>query len=423
MDAGDVMCKNCGTAVQKLNRNWSRFAKISVIILIIAAFGTYIVLYNRNMIGLDFLEDLFGSTPTVEDPPAVDTPYVGQPSEYEQPQNDEVPPARRSEEEQAAVLSAIMDAVNAYMREHSHINFIISSMGYLHNISSGDYITLELLGRLGHLDDEFLAEDVLILYLRPKDVERFDEVSFEGVPATQMEPLTVFLAYEVPTGIGLHSRLGTQLIFRENLNQLLISYYTNNGEISRPTRADRIYHYVVEMIQGTNPVTDVFIRYLAVDDVHGFVAFSTDAANHIVTNYIFVQEHENNASVSLRVLASGFEVTPHPIVAINGAAPNFNFQLLPNYDITRISLLDKSAAAFEDILEVMVYSGQLEEDEEPEFMSVTPVYAYIVDARGNVFLGHYNNGWEIMPVGSWQVAEDVLQLMLSNPPLYIIWQQ
>ena len=424
MDAADDVCKSCGSPVQKLNRNWSKFAKISVITLIIAAFGTYIALYNLDIIDQDFFGNIFEGAAVAEELPAPDVDYLGQEPEETTDGQGEIVVERRSEEEHQAILASVLTAVNAYIQHFSQFNPIISSMGYLHNVSSGEYVTLELLESMGYLSYEYLDEDLLILYLRPRDLNQFSEIAFDGVSAGQMVELTVFLGYETPIGIGLYSRFGSQVIFRENLNHLFMNDYNpNNGEISRPTSQDAVYHAVVNMIRDALPGTDVFIRYLAVDNAHGFVAFSTAGDGHSIISYIIALEYTGSELTGVRLLAEGFEATQHPKANINQAAPGFNFELMPDYDITGTNLLSRDSPVFRDILEMMMQNEQIGEEESPVFISATPSFAYIALAYGNTFFGQNNDGWSIVAIDSWQAAENLMADNINNPPLYIIWQQ
>jgi len=425
MDANDTMCKSCGQPVQKLNRNWSRFAKISIITLIIAAFGAYIALYNFGMIDLDFFTNLFGNAAVTEETPATYADYVAQVPEGELNVGGEIAPTRRDEEERNAVLTTILEATEAYIFDFSAFSPLISSMGYLHNAAQGEYITTELLVDLGYLNYEYLTENIIILYLRPMDLNIFDEISFDGMPAAQMGFLAVFLGYELPAGIGLFSRFETQMIFRENLNHLLLNDYNpNNGEISRPTAQDDVYHAVVGMLSGANPGEDIFIRYLAVDEAHGFVAFSTSENAHTINNYIFKLEREDYELRDLRVLATGFEATQHPKVAINGAVPNFNFGLMPSYDIANVNLIPGDSPVLQEINDAMEQNGHIEEGGLLTFLSVTTGFAYAVNAQGNVFfIQQSGDGWNIVPVDGWQGWEQLMVEHVHNPPLYIMWQQ
>jgi len=425
MDAADDVCKSCGSPVQKMNRNWSKFAKISVITLIIAAFGAYILLYNLDVINPDTIGEIFGGAPTADEPTPLDVGYGGQEPEEPVGGQGEAATERRSEEEHQAILSSVLASVDAYMQDFSQFNPIISRMGYLHNVSSGEYVTIELLERLGYLSHEYLAEDMLILYLRPMDLVLFDEIAFDSTPpAGQMVSLTVFLGYETPIGIGLYSRFGSQIIFRENLNHLLVNEYNpDNGEIMRPTEQDVVYQAVVSMISDALPGADVFIRYLAVDEAHGFVAFSTAGDGHGIINYILALEYDGNELAGVRLLAAGFETTQHPKANINQAAPSFNFELMPDYDIASTSLLANDSPVFQDIFDTMIENGQIEEGGLPVFISATPAFAYIVLDYGDVFFGQYNDGWSVVAVGGWQVAQGLMADNVNNPPLYIIWQQ
>jgi len=423
MDAADEVCKSCGSPVQKMNRNWSKFAKISAITLIIVAFGTYILLYNLDIIGPNFFGDIFGSA-AAEESPVPDVGYAGQEPDEAVDIDIEATPERRSEEEQQVVLGSILSAVDTYVQEFSQFNPIISRMGYLHNVSTEEYVTIELLGRLGLLSEEYLDEDAFILYLRPRDLMLFDEITFESVPsAGQMVSLTVFVAHETPTGIGLYSRFGAQEIFRENLNLLLTDVYNpNNGEIYRPTVQDAVYQAVVEMISSSNPDSAAFIRYLAVDNLHGFVAFTVAGDDNIIINHVLSLQYDGEELIGVRLLAEGFENTTHPKTDINQAAPSFNFELMPDYDITGINLSQSGVQAFVESFAMRELLG-LEEYDILIFASATDSFAYAVREQGNAFFGQYNNGWQVVPVEGWQVAETLMKENVNNPPLYIIWQK
>ncbi|MCL2396924.1 MAG: hypothetical protein FWC93_02550 [Defluviitaleaceae bacterium] len=418
------ICKNCGAPAQRLNRNWSRFAKISIISLIIAAFGAYFVLNHFGMVDFNALESMFRAPAQVaEDPPPTDIGSVNPPDEVEQPtDNEDIAPERRSEEEHLAMLTTALAAAEAYVRNHHVSNPLISDMGYLYNVAKGRHIDVALLVSMQYLDEHFLDEDIFVLYLRPMDLMAFEEVDMYGIAPGQRDRMAVFVAWQTPLGIGLYSVHGQYLIFREHLNQLLASYNRNNGEIWRPTADDVVYTAFVDMIDTTSDAP-VFVRHMAVDDVHGFAAFTTGDSQQL-HNYIFALEYDENTFSRVSLIARGFEATAHPMVAINGAAPNFNFDLLPNYDISDTALLAADTRDFDEVLQAAIDHGWVNEEDEPLFASTTPAFAYMVFDHNRVFFGQYAQGigWSIAQIESWREAEEFMAETVAHPPLYILWQ-
>ena len=420
MDALDETCKTCGETARKLNRNWSKFAKISVISLVIAAFGAYILLYNLGLFNLDFLNDMLatGGAQLEEQIPDDNIDNAQMPNE-DIATLAPIIPLRRDVQELNRVLAAIFDAVNSYMSSHSHFNPIITRMGYLYNATNGSLITIERLVDLGYLNSDYLGENVHILFLRPGDFSQFDEVELYGLLPMDASLLTVFLAYDNVEGFGLFSRHGEHIIFRENLNRLLAGYNPDfNGAIQRPGSGHPIYAAVMNVIES-DISEPAFIRYLAVDDAHGFVAFTIGQGQDI-TNYVFDINHgSDGGGIDITVRAAGFEVTQHPKVAINGAIVNFNFELMPNYDITNISL--EPLHENSELIHALVYEEHLPYGHLPDFISLARGFSFIV-YNGISYLAQYNDGWSIVEINGWQAAEELLGGNVNNPPLYIIWQ-
>jgi len=420
MDAADTVCRNCGAAVPKLNRSWSKFAKISVVTLFVAAFAAYVVLHNLDMIDYGFIEDMFVSAPDTPDYAPSDDVGGGQ-YYYDAEGGDvfEIVTHRRSDEEQAEVLATILSAVDAYLRDVSHHNPMISHSGYLYNAGINAPVSMQFLAALGYLGEDFEDENVLVLYLRPMDLLEFDEVLMGELSQANRDRMTVFLAYQTPVGFGLFSDHGRHVIYRENLNALLMSYAPTSYAVVRPVTGDAAYQTALNVIAATNPGDAVFMRYLATDGVHGFAAFSLASNPHVVRNYIFVMDEDG-----ARLLARDFEATLHPKVAINGAAPNFNFNLMPSYDIARIELLAPQSSTFADILNIMRQNEQLYLYDDPLFISATEDFAYIVTPLGNRFFGQNGpGGWVVEQVDNWQIVEQNLMESAHGAPLYIVWQQ
>ena len=437
MDATDSICKNCGASLHKTSKNWSKFARISAITLVIAAFSVYVLLYNLNMIDFSFVGDIFGSS-EVQTDETIPAENSDNQSSYEEPPGDEPPvlPTRRTEEEQLLVLSSILSSVDGYVSAFQSLNPIISKMGYLYNVTSERLVTIESLVSQGFMDEVYLDENIFILYLRPMDFEGIDEVTLpSGLNSIESESMSVFLAYERPTGIGLFSRFGHEIIFRENLNALFELYNPETESLSvfRPpdgsgagaqlfTAAQRA---VLEH-EGFDPsgsLGHIDIRYMAADGLHAFVAASFADQSHIIHNYVLRLTGEWGLNWGYDVIAANVEMLIQPIVSINTLAPNFNINLLPNYDIRAVQLAPVSILIADGILVPFVEMGLLQEDEMPQFISGTNAFAYIVINASERFIAHHDRGWSITSVDDWQHAEQVLSELTADPPLYIIRQE
>jgi|GEM_PF-1589684 len=433
-DAGDATCNTCGTRIKKRNRTRARIVRVVVVILILAAFGTYFTLQHFDIIDFDPFENLFGggtSTSVEESTPPIGTDSEDANHVNVSGGNAEAPPdRRRSDGEHQAMLTTHLAAVTAYVNLHVQTNILLTRTGFLYNATTSEVVDTPLLISLGFLEDAFAYENVMVLYLRPKDLADYDEVEFPPLSPTDREVLTVFLAYQTPIGLGLYSTHGGTVIFRESLNEVLMYYSPDNGEVFRPTMADAIYHYVAEMIaelrfnseEQEQGQEQIFIRHLAVDDAHGFVAFSVASDINTISNIIFSIDLDEDYYTVLNIItAAAFEVTRMPTMVINSVAPGFNFELMPLYDIApvNIHLMDEDEPMFIDLLTTLTdinFSNAL-------FVSASYPFAHVVTTTGQVFMGFYDDGWRISGVATWHTIEDVIAASAGVHPFYILWQQ
>ena len=427
-NAGDVACNTCGVRLKKPGRTRVKVMRVAIVMLILVAFGAYFVLQHFDIIDFDPFESLFGSGTTIaaeEPPPAVSTD--SEDAIFANIGNNEAEPTvrRRNDEEHQAMLATYLTAVTAFINMHGHANILLSRAGFLYNATTSEFVSTSHLINLGFLDEIFENEDVLVLYLRPRDLAHFDETELPPLSSANSDDLTVFLAYQTPIGLGLYSIHGSTVIFRESLNEVLTYYSPDNGEIFRPTMADAIYHLVLEMIVESRPALEqeqIFIRHLAADDAHGFVAFSTSVDTNTIANIIFsidlgLNLDEEYYTVLNIITAAAFEVTRMPTMVINSVVPNFNFDLLPLYDITPagINFMDTDDPMFAALLAVLGDNSIL--------VSVSYPFAYVVTADGQALLGVYNDGWVVEGVATWRAAEEIIAEHDGPRPFYILWQQ
>ena len=449
-NADDTSCYNCGASVKRRNRTRSRIIGAFVVLLVLGAFAAYFVLQHLNIINFDFIDNLFGGNTaiisgaesgTTYQPPTISTGDAGGETADTTTSSAATPTqTRRTEEEYHAMLSTYLAAVEAYIRINGQDNALLARTGRLYNATTSDVVTAELLMRLGFLDASFADENVHVLFLRPMDLIGFDEVELIGLTPREREQLTIFLAYQTPIGLGLYWARGNTMIFREHLNEVLTYYSSANGDVWRPTMADPIYHIVTDMIAAFHPDEQIVVRHMAVDDVHGFVAYSTLSDANTIANIIFrIDVHEDededesenigNQTEAITVLIRRpFEATRMPLVAINEVVPNFNFDLLPLYDITptAIQFLDEDDPAFAALTGTLDAMGH-----STHFISASYPFAYIITAGGQALIGQYHHldadvpasGWSIEQITNWRTAEEIISAFEGRQPFYILWQQ
>jgi hypothetical protein len=115
----------------------------------------------------------------------------------------------------------------------------------------------------------------------------------------------------------------------------------------------------------------------------------------------------------------------YPIVMINLYAPNFNFGLLPDFDIgqNKYALLPPENAVFSQLPNLLIEQELTYENAVPDFMAATINYAYMDFIGSSAFLGvNSSAGRRFYPVADWQEAEEILR-GIEGAPLYILNQR
>ncbi|MDR2166853.1 MAG: hypothetical protein LBE35_03245 [Clostridiales bacterium] len=409
----DGVCKVCGHPVRKGAKNWPRFVKMAMVVLVLGAGVVFVVFYTQGRIDFGFLTDRgAAAAPPVE----AEIPAENIPAELPDPtapQNVETVPIVRDEETRIEILSEIYVAATVFISQFPQTPFI-SNTGYLFDLTNETLITVEMLSATGLIGYEHLEEPKLLLFLRPADFAPFDEVEMPN-----SEQMTIFVGHETITGIGLYSSFGYQEIFRENLNEILLSYMPYGGEIVRPMSAHPIFQAALGNLNQMAG-QDHDVRYLAFDENFVFVTVSRVGESHQLQHYVFRRDGDE-----ISLMLANAEGARHPAQVINHAAPNFNFELLPYFEIGRNTLRVPDDAAF--ILEELRAANFIGADYEPEFAAVANFHAYLVFPGNQAFLGILGNDWVFRQVSGWQEAEELLwewaQEGLVPYSLYILRQE
>ncbi|MCL2752738.1 MAG: hypothetical protein FWE44_01150 [Defluviitaleaceae bacterium] len=406
----DGICKNCTRPIRSGKKNLPKYTKIGVIALIFGVCVFFVVMYLTDRVNFDFISNIFSSS--TNDTIDSDLPTNTETSNGDQQQNSSVDngPPLIDEELRRSALSELNTVVTDYLEEFSIHFAFVSNMGYLFNDTDQVFITTQHLVELGLLPQPFLQEDFLILYLRPSDLNVFDEVDLPNE-----NTLTVFVAHETITGIGLYSTHNYTEIFRENLNSVIESYIPYGGSVVRPLSQSVIYQNIVSSIISQNNGILIDVRFMSADGNFAFATVSNVGSSHLLRHYVF--EIVDNEPL---MLLSGLENQRHPTQVINQAAPNFNPSLLPNFNLTRTNLVQ--AANFAYLQNIMIENTLIPSGVAPNFIASTNQYTYMVFESYGSFLAAFSSQWVVQPVSGWQHAEDILS-DITLPPLYILRQE
>ncbi|MCL2415557.1 MAG: hypothetical protein FWD01_01985 [Defluviitaleaceae bacterium] len=437
MENSDIACKNCGTKRK-------RFKKLKLTLMILAMSITLIVvggvlLDNSGIFpGLDIFGNIRGFFTAPDSPmpqQTADPTNNGQNATQPTPATPTPEPDddRPSFDE---MLAAALLAVEGFVRDNGQFAPLISNMGYLFDYQTQEFVTIQTLVQTGHLSEEFSEFEAGILFLRPIDFEPFDEISLSN-----SSNLTIFLAYDRPTGIGLISSSEDRAeIFRENLNAIFVDYNHRLGDVRQIRADDSEFELIVAAIQEFKILdgdadVDIDVRFMSANDKFVFAAVSERENSHIINNYILARQESGYT-----VEAKDFENARNLLAEINNNVPNFDFDLLPDYDIARISLIESDN--FEFVIQQIINDELVGNDSDNDqnsnanvvFVSGNNNFVYIVfeveqnyDINIQRFLGHstQQSNWNIFHINNHSEARDMMLNLspTSPPPFYILlWE-
>jgi len=406
------VCHNCGAAAAIRRRGLSRVVVMLVLMLVLAAAGGALVL---NMVVLDENESILsfiagyfradspdgGDLPSSSGPDATPAPLPGA-------------SGAASYENLEQQLNVALTAIEAYVRDGSQFVPFISRMGHLFDASAQEFVTLQRLVDKGVLSENYVQVEAAILFLRPVDFMPFEEIMLSNSDRHR-----IFLAYDTTLGVGLISGEGRHVIFRENLNELIAGYDYRQGEVRLPLRDDWEFAAILNAVHAwVSPMEFALeARYIAINDVYAFAAISS-GDDGAIRNFIL-----RLGAGGFYVVMADFEDARQFIVDINNLLPDFYLGLLPDYDITRITLI--SNVHFHIIIEDMRGEGLIDEYANIVFLSGNNEFVYMIFDNEQRFLGHLtpNVGWRVEYVASFTQARELMMELSANPPFYVLRQE
>jgi len=236
--------------------------------------------------------------------------------------------------------------------------------------------------------------------------------------------MQIFLASPCITGINLVWGDGSGVIFRENLNWLFEGLNPEQGMIRRPSSHEQIFANALNAITfHTRGAFDDLVdrddvRFLAINDNFAFASVSERMQSHIMRHYV-LRRHGD----FFEVIMTEFENIWHYIIEINNILPDFDFALLPDFDISRNTLME--GEVFDAIIQDIRSDEMIHEDEAVEFVSGNHEFVYLVFTDGQRFLAHFRHefGWSHERIASHTDARAAMTRLNPNPPLYILRQE
>ena len=311
-----------------------------------------------------------------------------------------------------------LDEVSGFINEHydyySETVLFLSKNGYLFDFPAWSYVFIEELADLTDIDEEYLVEGIMFFYMRPMDLARFRNVN-----VSERDSLTIFTGFEVREGFAITGR-GEQggTISREDLQTILGEYSWDHGEIRKIySQTDTFESVMRALADYTGNQNGFDIRYLYRDD--RFICIVASPVGEPLNINMFVLEYLESA-VFVRV--SHLETFNAHRRALNNALPNFNQNLLPDYDLRHESryLVDD----FDEIIYDMLYAGLIAENDLPlRFASGTWEYVYFEFDSGAKFVGRFADDiWVMYLVDNYMMARAVLYSLSRRPPLFIVRQ-
>ena len=240
------------------------------------------------------------------------------------------PPAKPFWQSETAIhiqnLTAVAAAAQQDYDETGAKRGWISKNGKLYGYYDGCYITPAMLAEEGYLESGLDTENYEILLIRGEDLAAYDGAS---VPSDRMG-FGVFAAMKQNGRYLIASPTGKAgQISQESYTALLSGYYQSHGTIGRLSSAsaeyDRILNYIC-LYEGK--FEDFFVRELRKDNKYAVVTFSTRENTAAIKQYIL-----KNDNGFWEVIYPNVQMDIYPIHAVNRLVPDFNAELLPNYNL------------------------------------------------------------------------------------------
>lgn len=310
-------------------------------------------------------------------------------------------------------LNSVAAFAQTYYDSFANELELISKNGKLYQNTNGQYLDLQALSRLG-LDRQLLSFSCDVLLIKGSDA-----ASLEGaeIPSASMG-FGIFTASKQPNGnkIMLSSSHGyAGAISEQDYRTLLKKYNQNHGNIVLPLPSSQEYQRILNFIRVYDGRYDgYFVRRLQTDEKYAVVVLSPQSNPLDIKEYILVNDNS-----FWEVAMSDLEKKLTPNVAVNQELPDFNLNLLPEFNVA--ALRNDLKADNSDVFASMVYNGLIESATQVSYSCGTAKFCYIVLYSGEKYLGIEKNGiWNVQLVNSNKTALDLMKAEGGEKAAFII---
>lgn len=269
----------------------------------------------------------------------------------------------------------------------------ICKNGKLYAYYTGQTVTTDTLVSNGYLESGLSANDYEILLVDGRDLAEYDGAE---VPADSMN-LCVFAASKQSDGTYLLASAAGRAgqLSSVSYNRLLARYNQNHGTMGRLSSASAEYGRILNFVglyEGS--LEDYFVREIRKDNKYAVVTFSSkkntaDVKQHVLRN-------DNNF---WEVVYTNLQSVYYPVTSINRAIPDFNPELLPDYNLA----VWKSYIVRRDssLVNTMISKRLIIDESQIYYQCGTDKYFYMVLTNGSRYVAYKIDGvWQITHVNS-----------------------
>ena len=316
-------------------------------------------------------------------------------------------------EEVWVMLKSASSAVNKYFNRFIDVVAFVSKNGYLYDSPAKSYVMAKDLLDLTDFPYEYKDESIIFLYIKPADLDIYLESD-----VSDKEALEIFVAYETKDGFALISESGIlDIILREDLKTVLESYKWDNGEIRKVLYDD--FENVLKVIAEYEQYSGNYdVRYMYRDNKYVSVVLSKEGSHKSLEQHVLEYFNE-----TLKMRVSDIQNANNPKVFVNSAIPDFDLELLPDYNINEFAKYIFEGFS-EEMTKSMISRGMISESDLPvTFETGAMDFVYIELASGKNYLGFFvDNIWEIALVEDYELMIQYMKTQSRRAPLFIIKQ-
>lgn len=314
------------------------------------------------------------------------------------------------------MLDTIIVYINDYYDYYGETVEFISKNGYLFDVPARDYVFVEDLAGLLEFDNKYINESVLFLYLRPDDLNGYGDLR-----VSESNALKIFAAYETKEGFAISAKDEPGgIISIADLGKVLDKYSWEHGNITNFSIDSDKFEQIIKAIKSFEENSEdselsYDIRHMLADNKYVDIIVSPVGNSERMGHYVL----EFNGDI-FEVKVHGIENQLNYKKFVNVTIPDFNTNLMPNYNLNVVTKHLQSN--FENITEMMRVNKLIEEKDFPvNFQSGTNDFIFLAFSSGRHFVGHFEKGiWQMYPVETYGEAVMLLQGLDKKPPLFIL---